>query len=75
MTPARPSPDEPGRSRRRKWRSVGMRIATIAVVLTGYSVVMVNLGFAAQVALAVTMVVCDLAATRISQAIGGPEEL
>jgi hypothetical protein len=52
-----------------------MRIVTIAVTVTGYSVVMIDLGFAAQVALAVTMVVCDLAATRITQAISGPDEL
>jgi hypothetical protein len=74
MTPAPPHPDEP-RKARRKLRSPGMRIVTIAVTVAGYSIVMIDLGFAAQVALAVTMVVCDLAATRITRVIGGPEEL
>jgi hypothetical protein len=68
-----PGPDEPSMPRRRKWYSRRIRIVSTVAVVAGYSVVMVDLGFATQVALAVTMVVCDLAASRITDVIGGSD--
>jgi hypothetical protein len=42
---------------------------TTVAVLAGYSVVMVNLGFASQVALAITLVVCETAGARITNVV------